>query len=302
MAIFGDVYSSLFGEGGNDEAAKAMAELQNVPLPILKEYYPEYYKQVVELNPELETAVNLGPSASEGIVLDPVYKKAQMDALSSLMDISQNDGRDARFQADASRLQNDINSNLRGNTDAITQNMAVRGMSGGMGELVAKNIETQNAANRQAQLELDLNAQAQQRALDALMNQNQVASNMNSNEFNQQKSKADAKDTIDRFNALHQQQVISNNVGIKNNAQATNAQNSQNVANMNTETKNQAQQYNLNIPQQNFNNQMSKSGSVSSGYLNEANRKDNAKDKNAAFWGGLISSGASAYAGGSKGK
>lgn len=298
--LFEGVYDSIFGEGGNDEAKKALEQVQNVPLPILKEMNPELYKQVVSMNPELETAVTLGPSASEGITLDPKYKQAQMDALGSLMDITSNDGRDARFQADASRLQNDINSNLKGNSDAITQNMAVRGMSGGMSEMVNKQLNAQNAANRQSQLELDLNAQAQERALQALMNQGSLAGQMQSNDFNQQLAKTDRQDAISKFNTENQQQVINNNVATKNNAQQFNAQNAQEVANSNTGVRNDAQKYNLSLPQQNFSNQMAKSGAIADSYNNMANRKDKKRDASAAFTGNLISAGASAYAGGKK--
>jgi hypothetical protein len=39
--IFGGVTSALFGNGGADDNAAALAAVQGVPLPILKEYYPE---------------------------------------------------------------------------------------------------------------------------------------------------------------------------------------------------------------------------------------------------------------------
>lgn len=299
--LFEGVYDSIFGEGGDAEAKKALEQIQNVPLPILKEIHPELYKQVVSMNPELETAITLGPSASEGITLDPKYKQAQMDALGSLMDITANDGRDARFQADSARTLNDINANLKGNQDAITQNMAVRGMSGGMGELVAKNMNAQKASNMHAQAELDLNAQAQDRALKALMNQGSLASEMQGKDFNQQLNKTDRQDAISKFNTENQQQVINNNVATKNNAQQFNAQNAQNIASKNTETRNDAMNWNSNgLAQQNYSNQITKAGAVADQYGNIANRKDKKRDASAAFGGNLISAGASAYAGGKK--
>lgn len=299
--MFDSLYNSIFGNGGDVESQKALEQIQNIPLPQLKMLYPELYAQVSQMNPELLDAVTLGPSASEGITLNPKMKEAQMLALDKLMDISSNDGRDARFQADAASLQNDVNSNLKGNTDAITQNMAMRGVSGGMGEMVSKQLNAQQGANRQAQLELDLNAQAQQRALDALMNGNNIANQMSNTDYNQQKSKADAKDTINKFNVQNQQQVLSNNVGYKNNAQMQNVNNQQNIANQNTDLKNEAQNWNTNgLAQQNYSNQMGKAGAVVDQYGNIANRKDKKRDAAAAFGGNLISAGASAYAGGKK--
>lgn len=289
------IFDSIFGSGGESDGRSALDEIKNIPLPILKEMRPDLYKQVVSLNPELETAVNLGPSASEGITLDPQQAQAQQAALQSLMDITANDGRDARFQADAQRLQSDVNQNLKGNSDAIQQNMAMRGMSGGMSEMVNRQLNAQQGANRQAQLEMDLNAQAQDRALNALMNQGQLAGSMQQNDFNRQLQKANNQDAISRFNAQNQQQVMSNNVGYKNNAQQINAQNQQNVANQNTDLNNQAQQYNLNLPQQQYNNQIGKGQMIADHYGNIANRKDRNRDREAGFVGGIIGAGASAY-------
>lgn len=301
MGLFDSIYDGVFGSGGDSESQAAMDIIKNTPLPILKEQHPELYKQVVSMNPELSDAVNLGPSAMEGIALDPKYKAAQMSALDKLMDISNSDGKDAQFLSDSSRLVNDVNSNLKGNSDAITQNMAMRGMSGGMGELLNKQLNAQQGANRQAQLGLDLNAQAQQRALDALINGNNVASQMSQNEFGQKAQVANSQDAISRFNAQNLQDVRNNNVNAKNNAQQFNAQNSQNISNNNVDLKNQAMDWNTNgMAQQNYNNQMSKAGAVADQYGNLANRKDKKRDAAAGFAGNLISAGASAYAGGKK--
>jgi hypothetical protein len=294
------LFDQIFGTGGQDDSQRALEQFQNIPLPVLKELYPEQYKQVVSLNPELESAVTLGPSASEGITLDPMQAQAQQQALQSLMDITSNDGRDARFQADAARLQNDVNQNLKGNSDAIMQNMATRGLSGGMSEMVNRQMNAQQGANRQAQMEMDLNAQAQDRALNALMNQGQMAGSMQQNDFNRQNTLAGNKDAISRFNAQNQQQVMSNNVGYKNNAQAQNAQNAQSIANQNVGLKNAATDWNTNgMAQQQYNNQIGKAGQVANQYGRIANSKDANRDREAGFVGNLIGSGMRAY-GGSK--
>ena len=278
---------------GSDDKSQSyydqmLKEAQSIPLPILKEYYPDIYKQVVSLNPELETAVNLGPSATEGISLDPKYKQAQMSALNKLMDITSNGGQDAQFKADASNLQNSINTNLQGNTGAIQQNFATRGMSGGVGELVSKQIAAQQGSNRQAQMGLDLNAQAQQRALQALMNQSNVANQLSSTDFNQQNTKAQSQDAISKFNAQNQQSVMSNNTAVKNNSQQWNAQNTQNVANQNVGVNNEAQKYNLNLAQQQYENELRKKGMINTGYQNQANNSYQQSKDQDQFLGGLF--------------
>jgi hypothetical protein len=269
-----------------------LEEARKIPLPVLEKMNPELYKAVVNLNPEMEQAVVLGQSATDGIALDPRMKQAQMSALSKLMNITENGGKDAQFMADASRLQNDINTNLQGNTQAIQQNMATRGLSGGMSELVGKQMAAQQAANRQSQMGMDINAQAQQRALSSLMKQGNLANQMSNTDFNQQNTIAQSRDAISKFNANNLQNVNSNNTNTNNQAQQWNAQNNQNVANSNVDAKNNAQAYNIQIPQQNFKNQMSKTGLVNDGLSNMANYSyQSAKDQD-EFFGGLLNTAA----------
>lgn len=195
-AIAGGVLGNSLGQDDNSSSIyeEMMKEIQGIPLPILKEMNPTLYKQVVSINPQLEQSYSMSPSKMEGIALDPRMRQAQLNALAKLQNISDMDGKDAQFMADANRTQNDVNSNLRGNTLAIQQNLATRGMSGGMSEMVARNMEAQNAANRQAQMGLDIQSAAQQRALQALMNGAQLGGQMNQQDFNQQSQVAQAQD------------------------------------------------------------------------------------------------------------
>lgn len=285
--------------GGDDQSnetlQRLMAQAENIPLPVLREYYPELYKQVVSLNPELETAVNLGPSEMQGIATDPVLRQAQLKALASLQGIGEAGGRDAQFLSEQGRLESDINQNLQGQQGAVLQNMAARGMSGSGLEMVAQNQNIQGAANRQAQMEMDLKAQAQQRALQAIMQGGQLGGQMQAQDFGQAAQKAAAADAIARFNAQNQQNVIGQNVAAKNQAQAWNAATAQNVAGQNTQLANQAQQYNLGLDQQQYQNKLNKYGVISgSGQAMAGNQARQAAEQN-AFAGNLISAGAQAY-------
>ncbi|WP_413581105.1 hypothetical protein [Bdellovibrio sp. HCB288] len=292
--------SSIFGDGGGSDRDSALMAVKNVPLPVLKEYYPELYQQVVSLNPELETAVDLGPSEMAGIATDPTLRQAQLNALSKLQEVGEAGGRDSQFLADQSRLESDINTQLQGQQGAIMQNMAARGMSGGMSEMVARNMAAQGASNQYAQTAMDAKAQADKRALEAIMNSGTLGGQMQAQDFAQQSAKAQAGDAIKKFNAQNQQQVISNNVNTKNNAQQWNAQQAQNTANSNTDTRNSGQQYNLGLAQQNFNNQMAKATGVANQYNNIASGKDAERSGEMQLVGNLIGAGANAYAGGKK--
>lgn len=297
-AVAGGAAGYLLGKDDNSESYfdQMLKEAQSIPLPILKEYYPELYKQVASLNPELETAITLGPSEMDGIATDPSLRQAQLNALSKLQEVGDAGGRDAQFIADASRLENDVNTNLQGQQGAISQNMAARGISGGGSELVAKNMAAQNASNKQAQLAMDLNAQAQQRALQAIMQGGQLGGQIQNQDFNQASQKAQAADAINRFNTQNQQQVISNNVGAKNQAQEYNVKNAQNISNQNIGIKNQAQEYNNDLSQRQYDNELKKKGLINTAYQGSANSSANASKNQDQFVGGLIDTAGKYYA------
>lgn len=285
-------------EEGRGVTKDMLKQAQSIPLPVLKQYYPELYRVVAQMNPEMETAVNLGPSAMDGIATDPSLRQAQLKALGKLQEVGDAGGRDGQFLSDASRLESDVNTNLQGQQGAIMQNMAARGMSGGGSEVVARQMAAQQAANRQSQAGLDLNAQAQQRALQAIMSGGSLGGQMQAQDFSQQASKAQASDAISKFNAANQQQVMSNNTNTKNQSQQLNMQNQNQAANQNTQNSNQAQQYNLNLAQQQYDNQMKKLGMIQGAGANLANSYAQESAGNKQFIGGLIGAGATAYAGG----
>lgn len=295
--IIGGVGGYLLGQDdqSKDYYQQMLDEAKSIPLPVLKEMNPELYRQVVSMNPELEQAITLGPSAMEGISTDPRLRQAQMNALMKLQEISDAGGKDAQFMADSARLQNNVNSTLKGNTEAIKQNLATRGMSGGMTEMVSRNQAAQESANRQAQMGLDINAQAQQRALQALMSGANLGGQMQQQDFSQQSQVASAKDAISKFNAMNSQDVRQRNAAIKNNTQQWNSQNAQNVSNQNVGVKNQAQQYNNNIPQMQYDNELKKRGMINTGYGNMAQNSYNQSRDQDEFLGGVFSSVASSY-------
>ena len=284
---------------GADDDSKSYLETmlrdaQNIPLPVLKEYYPELYQVVAQMNPELETAVNLGPSATAGIATDPALRQAQMNALSKLESIGLG-GQSAEDQARMANITNDINTNLQGQQGAIMQNLAQRGMSGGGSELAQRSMAAQGAANRQASMAMDAKAQAERRALDAIMQSGQLGGQMQSQDFQQQQAKAQAADAISRFNAQNQQNVIGSNVGAKNQAQMYNAGQQNQTAAQNTESRNQAQQRNLNLEQQKYENELRKRGLINQANAGLASNASQQAQQQNQFTGGMISAGSRAY-------
>lgn len=287
------------GMGQDDKSGEMMQRLMDeargIPLPVLKEYYPELYKQIVTLNPELETAIDLGPSQMAGIATDPALRTAQLSALQELQDIGSSGGMNLTDKANLERVLSETDLQRRGAEGAIMQNLATRGMAGGGQELVQRQMASQGASNLASQQGLDIAAQAQRRALEAIMQGGQLGGQMESQQFGQERAKAEAADAIARFNAANQQSVMERNVGARNVAQMTNAQMAQQIANQNVAQRGQSQMYNLNLPQQQYENQLKRLGliGVATGGAAEASaRASEAQDR---FMGGLLETGARAY-------
>lgn len=284
-----------------DAANRAQDIINQVPLPILKEYYPELYQQVVALNPEAEQAVTLGQTSMTGVSTDPALRQAQMNALLKLQDVSET-GMSATDQARLAQIQTEQQAALRGEQGAIQQNLATRGMGGGMSEMVAKQIAAQGAANRMAQQGLDVKSQAEQRALQALMQSGQLGGQMQQQEFGQQAQVAAAKDAIAKFNAANLQNVGSANVQARNLAQQQNAQMAQQAAQQSVAEKNKAQLYNLGLAQQQYQNQLGKATGQASGLQNLAAQMGQQQAAQNQLIGGLVQTGAQYYAGQNKNK
>ena len=289
---------------GQAAARRSQQEAQDilnaVPLPILQKYYPELYKQVVALSPEMEAAQTLGPSAMESVAVDPALRQAQINALLKLQSIGDQGGMTATDQARLAQIQSEQAAALRGQTGAIQQNLATRGLSGGMSELVARNIAAQESANRAAQQGLDVKAQAEQRALQAIMNAGQLGGQIGAQEFGQQSQIAQAKDIINKFNVSNLQDIQRRNIEARNAAAAANAQAQQQIASQNVGLRNQAQQYNLSIPQQEYLNRMQRATGQSQAAQQAGNLASQQQAQTGQFLGGLLQTGAQLYAGSQK--
>ena len=241
----------------------------------------------------LADAATAGPTAFDDISTDPRLKDDQMASLAALKDLAANGGMNGKDQANLSKVQNQVAQADRGRRDAILQNMAARGMSGGGNELLAQLQSNQAATDRQAQQGLDIAGMAQQRALDALMQGGQLAGNIRGQDFGEAAQRAAAKDAVDRFNAAQQtgsnqfnansltandqfnagnslRTDISNrdtdigvkkvNAGFSQDANQYNTTGRQNTANAGVDNTNKETAYNANIPQQNFGNEITLAG------------------------------------------
>ncbi len=248
------------------------------------------------LSPE-DAQVALAQQSEMGnITLDPALKQAQMEALAGLQDISGSGGMTAMDQANLSKIKSQEDTANRGKREAILQNAQSRGMGGSGMELMAQLQNQQDSASRTSQRDMDVAAQAQQRALEALMQGGTMAGNMQNQDFNRQAQIASANDAISKFNTQNQQQVNLTNTGARNLAQEKNLASKQSVHNSNVGTANQQQIANKNLKQVNFDNELKKRGGMTGVATNNAINEGRDSQASADANNELIGAGISAMA------
>lgn len=254
----------IFGGASEAEAAGLSREQLNrilgIKEPTIEEQKLalEKYQRGEKLTPAEMSAAGVGDSAFEDISTDPRLKAAQLDALAGLQGVSDAGGMTLTDNANLQKLLGEAATADKGRRDAITQNMAERGMGGTGMELAAKLQAAQDASMQQNQAATDTAANAQARALQALQQSGDMAGAIRGQDFNQDAAKAAARDEIARFNAENRQQ--SNLVNTQNmmDTNRFNTERGNDVMDANTELSNQEQTYNKGLYQNQFNNALAK--------------------------------------------
>lgn len=261
--FFSSALNTMFGDGGEsdkqaqldalDEARKQYAGVTS------SRFTPVEYTGLE--GPQAQADVSqVGPSSYNDISLDPRLKDTQMEQLAVLADLRANGGMNASDRANLAQIQNQENMNTRSQREAILQNANMRGMSSNGNSMVAQMMAEQGAANRQAQKDLDIAGQAQDRSLQAGNMAATQASGMNKQDFDQQAATAAAKDAAAKFNAEALNIGSRYNAGLRQQTGLANAQ-----ANNNQQTMN-----NYTMPNTKFSNDMSKAKGLAGQSENQA--------------------------------
>lgn len=270
MAALGAIASTGTSIVGAIEAAKQQQQAQQYQLDALNAIQgvntPEaqqlmvalqQYQNAGQLSPQMESAISQNPSAMANIQTDPRLMNAAMQSLQTL----QKTGSGALQPQDLAALQqvkNASNNQARAQQQSILQNMQARGMGGSGAELAAQLSNGQNAANRANDQDLNIGAQASQRALQAMSQAGSLGASLQNQSFGQQAQQASAQDAINRYNAMNSQGVGNANTSAQNYAQQYNLNNAQNIANMNTGVANNQAMQNVGATQQAYQDQLGK--------------------------------------------
>lgn len=301
------MFSKLFGGSGSDKADKmrqmAIDAFNAIQSPALKDLQIQLDKYVSagRLTPEQAEAELLNSNAFNDIVTDPSLAAAQKQALTSLQQVGNEGGLTAIDKARMQDITNEQNQVARGRNESIMQQAQQRGTGGSDITTVNQLMNEQAAADRASQRGTDVAAEAQARALQALVAAGQTAGQIRGQEYGEQANKAQAENAIDLFNKQTLNQTNLYNVDAANRAQAANLANDQSISNANVNTTNTERQQNASAVQQQFANEMAKAGGKAGTYnawagdAAAADKADSMADQ--AFVGKLIQGGATALGG-----
>lgn len=225
-------------------------------------------QQLVEqgvITPEDAKAALADPTtALSTIQTDPSLETAQNSALDSLKQIGEDGGLTDSDKSNLNQIAVQEATQAKGARDAVTQNAAARGLGGSGLDLMAQLQADQSSASDKSARDLSVAGTAQQRALQALQDEGNLATTVQSNQFNQAATKAAAQDAISKFNATNQQATNLTNTQAANAAQAANLANKQNIANTNAGIQTQQNAQKGQVAQQIFNDNVTKAGGAQS--------------------------------------
>jgi hypothetical protein len=161
----------------------------------------------------------------------------QLQALGGVEELSQT-GLSAIDRAALSEIQNEIAMQERGQRESILQNMAQRGLSGSGQELAAQLQSSQAASQLASQQGLQQAAQAQRARVDALSNLSNMATGIESTDFQRQAQKSQAQDVINQFNTQNRNVAGLRNLDLRQNLQSEFDRERNRIAQANTDLAN----------------------------------------------------------------
>jgi len=222
---------------------KMLSMLEDIGVPTVEAQKilleaPEYAGDII--------AEKLGPSALEGIQLDPRFEQAQMENLRYMSEVGKLPMTPEERAQRAEMLRESAAQN-QAQQQQILQSMAQRGnLDDGASFIAQLQSNAQQGTDARRQTE-QLMSDMSQRKMNAIMNASNLAGSMQSSQFQRLADAAKASDQINQFNT-------ANSIA----AQRENLNRLQNVNNMASQLNAQQQIFNSQLQQQYFDNQMAK--------------------------------------------
>ena len=282
--------------GGGGKYQKAVKTLEDVSTPGLNDLKVDLNELVVvgQLTPEEADAILQEASAMEDIQQDPELRQNQLSAIAALEEIANEGGMNAQDRSKLEQLKTELAGQEQGKRQAILQGAQERGVGGSGIELASQMQNQQSSATRASQQGMDIQAQSEQRALEAILQGAQMSGDVRDQDFSEQARVAEAADAINKFNTANRQQTEFTNVDARNQAQAQNLAEQQRVADTNVDIQNQQQAADATAYQQAYNNEMGKAGALADVHMGRSDQENEASKSKTQFMGDVIGAGATA--------
>jgi hypothetical protein len=240
------------------------------------------------------------PSAYNNISIDPATRAAQMQALTQYQQIANTAGLDPASALAMQQIVNAANVQNQGAQGAIQQQAQEMGQGGGDFALTQRAIAAQGASNNAATQGMQAAAEAAANRQAALSNMANIGANLEGSDYAMAQNKAAAQNTINATNQAATNTANTGNVQNQITTGTTNLQNAQNVNAANTTAGQNQVYYNAALPQQQFNNELSKAGGIAGVAGQQAGAAQQAQNANLGFAGSLLGT-AGTIAGGALG-
>ena len=297
----GSILGGLIGSSSANKAAKraeamareAAGQFNDLYVPTAEEMQVQLQKlvQMGEVSPEDAQAVIIEKSNYDNIVSNNKGNEAQLSALEEMSNIVENKGLTAQDRAKVADIQEQMGTTNRGAQEAILQNAAERGISGSGLEMAARLKAEQGAASDASRAGLQTAADAERRALEAIIQQGSLGGQVNEQDFAKQAKIAEAKDLISRFNATNQQNVGLTNTATRNAAQASNMAEKQRISDVNVGNENTNRVRNSQLKQTQYENELEKRKARAAALVGASQAATNRANSNQQFAGNLIGTG-----------
>lgn len=195
-SVLGAIVGEIWGSGDDRIAEEKMKEAQalidNLDIPSVD-------KQRVKL--QLAEFAQLGPSAMEGVKVDPMFEGVQKQALATYQQQSQGVGTDAQARAAQYQGMRAAGQAAAARQGAIRQDMAARGLRGSGVDLKTQLLAGQQEADAAAGLGYQAAADSEARRTQATDKSAALAGSMGDTSFNRQSAVAQARDRVAAQNA-----------------------------------------------------------------------------------------------------
>jgi hypothetical protein len=188
------------GGAGTLGANAATQQAYQAVLKNLGDRFGDYSKLQTPGYKNINPAV-LGPSALSKIQPDAQSRVDQQAAEAALQNISNSGGLNLADRAALNNQEQILSRNNAARQNSLANQYAARGQLGSGAQLAMDLSNQQNAAQQANQRGESIAAQAQQRAMQAILDKAGIARNMSQDDYARAKAAADATDSINKYNA-----------------------------------------------------------------------------------------------------